>query len=195
MQAHSLECLEEIFTCPLPLTVTAAKQDPNATNFYPASCFLQSINSTVHRRARLLIIVVNKLNSLLDFARVTHASFERTIKENMAFNSILDLVGSARTDYVLADRFHSGIRWQASCLITPHTGSRCIYLHQQCSCRNWDYWILCWCCSMPFPSICKHWGWPSNRSWGTYILTCVYGFNLPRLEKSTSCESSVDTKA
>jgi hypothetical protein len=120
MQAHALECLEQIFTCPLPLT--AAVKNSGTMDFYPASRFLQSINSTVHRRDRLeMIPIENKLISLLDFAGVTHASFDHTIKEIMACNSLLDLVGSARSDYVLANRLLSGIRKQASQGILWHT--------------------------------------------------------------------------
>jgi hypothetical protein len=116
MQAHALELLEENFTVPLPLA--AVSEDPNGMDFYPASRFLQSINSTVHRRVRLeMIPIENKLMSLLDFGGTTHASFDRTIKEIMACNSLLDQVNSARHDYVLADRLRSGIRKQSSSLI------------------------------------------------------------------------------
>ncbi len=60
-----------------------------------------------------MIPIENKLISLLNFAGDTHASFDHTIKEIMACNSLLDLVGSARSNYVLADRLRSGIRKQA----------------------------------------------------------------------------------
>ena len=117
MQAHALEYLEENFSVPLPLA--AACWDPNGMDFYPASRFLQSINSTVQRRTRLeMIAIENKLMSLLDFGGTTHATFDRTIKEIMACNSLLDLVNSARHDYVLAERLRSGIRKQSSSLIT-----------------------------------------------------------------------------
>jgi hypothetical protein len=87
-------------------------------DFYPSSRVLQSINSTIHSRVRLeMISIENKLMSLLNFGGVTHSSFDSTIKEIMACNSLLDLVNSARSDYVLADCLRNGIRKQSSSLI------------------------------------------------------------------------------
>jgi hypothetical protein len=118
MQAYALEYLEEIFSVPPPLAV--ALFDPTGMDFYPASRFLQSIDSTLHLRVRLeMISIENKLMSLLDFCCVTHSSFDRTIKEIVACNSLLDIVNSACSDYVLADRLCNSICKQSSTYIKP----------------------------------------------------------------------------
>ncbi len=44
----------------------------------------------------------------------------------MAFNSLLDLVNSARHDYVLADHLYSGIRKQSSSLVNKYPVAYCI---------------------------------------------------------------------
>jgi hypothetical protein len=54
--------------------------------------------------------------SILDFGSVAHSSFDHTIKEIKACNSLLDLVNTARSDYVLADRLRNCIRKQLSSL-------------------------------------------------------------------------------